>query len=98
MEDSTAEVVSGTRLVRQTKATLASLSDSSEKINGYLQAISTNTAGQTKASSQVNHTMKKVANVAKNNSTEAQEVVDSLQILVDESKSLKSSVDQFRLT
>ena len=97
MEESTTEVVSGTQLVRQTKATLASLAESSEKINVYLQAISASTAGQTKASQQVNQTMEKVANVAKHNSTEAQEVVDSLRTLVDESQSLKSSVDRLRL-
>ena len=97
MENSSTEVVIGTKLVRQTKQTLQNLATTSQEIDRYLESISTSTADQTNASQQVNQKIEGVATIAKDTSSEAQEVVESLQQLVEESEALQSSISQFRL-
>ena len=97
MEASTTEVVSGTKLVRKTKDILQGLASTSEKIDLYLQIISQGTNTQKDASQQVNQRMTKVASIAQENSTGAEEVVKSLQVLVEGSEELQLSVSQFRV-
>ncbi len=97
METSTTEVVTGSELVRKTKQTLQSLAGTSEKIDQYLQSISTSTIEQTNTSRQVNEKITGIATIARNNSTEAQDVVKSLRTLVQEAEALQSSVSQFKL-
>ena len=97
MEISTTEVVTGSELVRKTKQTLQTLAGTSQKIDRYLQSISTSTIEQTNTSRQVNEKITDIATIAKNNSTEAQDVVKSLHTLVEEAENLQSSVSQFKL-
>ena len=97
METSTSEVVNGSELVRMTKLNLQSLANTSQQIDEYLKSISTNTTKQTDNSKQVNEQINGIALVAKTNSTEAQNVVKSLQTLVQEAEALQSSVSQFKL-
>ena len=97
METSTSEVVNGSELVRMTKLNLQSLANTSQQIDEYLKSISTNTTRQTDNSKQVNEKINGIALVAKTNSTEAQNVVKSLQTLVQEAEALQSSVSQFKL-
>lgn len=97
METSTSEVVNGSELVRMTKLNLQSLANTSQQIDEYLKSISTNTTRQTDNSRQVNEKINGIALVAKTNSTEAQNVVKSLQTLVQEAEALQSSVSQFKL-
>lgn len=97
IETSTAEVVTGSELVRKTKQNLQNLAETSEKIDMYLQSISTSTIDQTNTSRQVNEKMTGIAVIAKNNSTEAQNVVKSLRTLVEEAETLQKSVSQFKL-
>ena len=97
METSTAEVVTGSELVRKTKQNLQNLADTSEKIDMYLQSISTSTIDQTNTARQVNDQITGIATIARNNSNEAQNVVKSLRTLVEESETLQESLSQFKL-
>jgi methyl-accepting chemotaxis protein PixJ len=97
METSTTEVVNGSELIRLTKQNLRRLAQTSENINQYLQSISSSTIEQTNTSRQVNEKITSIATIARNNSTEAQDVVQSLRTLVREAETLQSSVSQFKL-
>ncbi len=97
METSTTEVVKGSNLVHQTKQTLQGLAGTSEKIDQYLRSISTSTIEQTNNSQEINQKIIGIATIAKSNSTEAQEVVKSLNNLVQEAENLQSSVSKFKL-
>ena len=97
METSTTEVVTGSELVYKTKQNLQNLANTSEKIDMYLKSISTNTIDQTNTAQQVNEKITGIATIAKNNSTEAQNVVKSLRTLVEESETLQKSISQFKL-
>ena len=97
METSTSEVVNGSELVRMTKLNLKSLAETSQQIDEYLKYISTSTTDQTNTSHEVNQKISGIATLAKTNSTEAQNVVQSLQTLVSEAENLQSSISQFKL-
>jgi methyl-accepting chemotaxis protein len=97
METSTSEVVNGSELVKMTKMNLRSLADTSKQIDEYLKYISTSTTDQTNTSMIVNQKISGIANTSKINSTEAQNVVQSLQTLVSEAQNLQSSIAQFKL-
>jgi twitching motility protein PilJ len=97
MEASTTEVVAGSELVEKTKQTLQNLANTSQKIDQYLQSISSSTTEQTSTSQEINQKMAGVANIAQKTSTEVQEVVKSLRTLVKESETLQVSVSQFKL-
>ncbi len=97
MEISTSEVVNGSELVRMTKINLRSLADTSKQIDEYLKYISTSTTNQTNTSQKVNQKIIGIATLAKTNSTEAQNVVQSLRTLVSEAENLQLSISQFKL-
>ena len=97
IETSTSEVVNGSELVHMTKTNLRSLADTSKQIDEYLKYISTSTTDQTNTSQQVNQKISGIATLAKTNSTEALNVVQSLRILVSEAENLQSSISQFKL-
>ena len=97
IETSTTEVVTGSELVRKTKQNLQNLASTSEKIDMYLKSISTSTIDQTNTSREVNEKITGIAVIARNNSTEAQNVVKSLRTLVEEAETLQESVSQFKL-
>ena len=97
MESSTSEVVNGSELVRMTKINLRSLADTSKQIDEYLKYISTSTTDQTNTSYEVNRKINGIATLAKTNSNEAQNVVQSLRTLVSEAENLQLSVSQFKL-
>jgi methyl-accepting chemotaxis protein PixJ len=97
METSTTEVVNGSELIRLTKQNLRRLAQTNENINQYLQSISSSTTEQTNTSRQVNEKITGIATIARNNSTEAQDVLQSLRTLVQEAETLQSSVSQFKL-
>ena len=97
METSTSEVVNGSELVRMTKINLRSLAETSTQIDEYLKYISTSTTDQTNTSQEVNQKISGIATLAKTNSTEAENVVQSLQTLVSEAENLQSSISQFKL-
>ncbi len=97
MEVGTAEVVSGSQFVGETKQILQGLTDLSQQIDQYLQDVARNTTSQTQASHQMSNTMEIVAAIAQSNANEATSVMASLQALVQEVAALEASVAQFRL-
>ena len=97
METSTSEVVNGSESIRMTKANLRSLVQTNQQIDEYLNYISTSTIDQTNTSQEVNQKISGLATLAKNNSTQAKSVVQSLQTLVSEANNLQSSISQFKL-
>ena len=97
METSTSEVVNGSELVHMTKLNLRTLADTSKQIDVYLKYITTSTTDQTSTSMLVNEKISGLATIAKVNSTEAENVVHSLQTLVSEAENLQSSIAQFKL-
>lgn len=97
IEAGTTEVVTGSELVHKTQETLKGLAQTSDEIDKYLQSISTNTTEQTNISQQVKEKITGIASIARNNSTEAEDVVKSLRTLVQEAEMLRSSVSQFKL-
>ena len=97
METSTSEVVNGSELVRMTKANLKNLAQTNQQIDEYLKYISTSTIDQTNTSQEVNQKISGLATLAKHNSVEAQNVVQSLRTLVSEANHLQSSISQFKL-
>jgi twitching motility protein PilJ len=98
MEKGTEQVVTGTRLVADTRETLSGLVEISQKIDQLVQTISVSTASQTIASQQVSQTIKEVAQVAEDTSTESQAVSAKLNQLVSVAEELQSSVAKFRVT
>jgi len=97
METSTSEVVNGSELVHMTKINLRTLADTSKQIDEYLKYISTSTTDQTNTSMLVNEKISGLSIIAKVNSTEAENVVQSLQTLVSEAENLQTSIAQFKL-
>ncbi|MGK7939237.1 MAG: methyl-accepting chemotaxis protein [Crocosphaera sp.] len=97
MENSTAEVVTGTQLIRQTQDILQGLATTSENIDEYLQKITQNTTAQSHVSQHINEKIQEVALISDQTSSQAETVVQSLQKLVDKIKILQMSVEQFRL-
>ncbi|MGK7955881.1 MAG: methyl-accepting chemotaxis protein, partial [Crocosphaera sp.] len=97
MENSTAEVVTGTKLIRQTQDILQGLAITSENIDDYLEKIANNTTAQTYSSQQINQKIHEIADISQNTSLEAENVVTSLHTLVEEMQVLQMSVEKFRL-
>jgi twitching motility protein PilJ len=97
MELGTSEVVIGTELIRQTKQILQTLGRTSQKIDEYLENISTSTNNQTQASQEVNQTIEEIANISKATSSEAQELVTSFRSLVKEANTLEKSIAKFQV-
>ncbi len=97
MEVGTAEVVTGTQFVTETKDILQGLTHLSQQIDQYLQDVAHNTISQTQASQQMSQRMETVATIAQSNAQEAAAVMSSLEALVQEVAILEASVAQFRL-
>jgi twitching motility protein PilJ len=97
MEDSTAQVVTGTKLVKKTKHTLQRMVEVNQKIDLLLGSISASAVSQSATSEQVTKTMQDVAVVAKNTSAESQNVSRSLQELVKIVAELQESSSQFKI-
>jgi len=97
MEAGTSEVVAGSQLVEETKATLKGLAALSQTIDLNLQTISGSTISQTAASQKVNEVMEGVNAIAQSNAKDSQQVVSSLRGLVHVLDELQESMTQFRL-
>jgi twitching motility protein PilJ len=97
MEESTTQVVRGTKLVRQTQGTLQQLAEISQKIDRLVQSISTSTISQAEYSKQVTGTMQEVVAIAENTSAESEAVSNSLQELVGVATELQQSVSRFQV-
>jgi twitching motility protein PilJ len=97
MEESTTQVVTGTKLVQQTKETLQKLAHISEQIDSLLSSISSSTLAQKLASQKLSETMQEVEVVARETSAESESVATSLKHLVEVAMNLQQSASSFKV-
>lgn len=98
MEESTTQVVAGTKLVQNTKDTLKKLSEISNEIDALLQSISESTINQKLVSQKVNKKMEEVAIVTKEIAEESNNVSHSLQELVTVAIEMQKSASRFQVS
>jgi twitching motility protein PilJ len=98
MEQSTTQVVAGTKLVQNTKETLQKLSVISNEIDTLLQSISESTINQKLISQKVNKKMEEVAIVTKEIAEESNIISHSLQELVTVVMEMQKSASRFQVS
>ncbi len=98
METGTAQVVTGTRLVDETRQSLNEITAVSTEISRLVAAIATATSIQSKASDSVTLTMTDVAAIAGKTSTEVNTVSASFNDLLAVAQELQASVGQFKVS
>jgi len=97
MESGTEQVVTGTRLVEETRQKLSQITAVSSQINRLVKEISQATAVQTQASTTVSQTMEQVAAIASDTSKQSEAVANSFGQLVQVAQGLQVSVAQFKV-
>ncbi len=97
MEAGTEQVVTGTRLVDETRQSLTKIGVVSTEISTLVAAIAQATVAQSKASDSVSHTMTDVAAIAGKTSSEAANVSASFRELLEVAQELQASVGQFKV-
>ena len=95
MEIGTTQVVEGTRLVENTKKSLAEIVQVSRKIDRLVQSISTATVSQAETSQSVTNLMQDISRVSQRTSQSSLKVSSSLKETVEVAKQLQSSVSTF---
>ncbi|NER21464.1 MAG: HAMP domain-containing protein [Symploca sp. SIO1B1] len=98
METGTDEVVTGTKLVDETRQSLNKITAASVQINQLVEAIAQSTVLQSKVSEIVTQTMIDVAAIASQNSTEASAVSSSFEELRQVAQVLQEEVGQFKVS
>ena len=97
MEESTTQVVNGTKLVKSTKDNLQRLAQISNQIDTLLESITQSTVQQKLISQKVNEEMQEVAVVTKETATESNSVSQSLQELVTVAMDMQKSASSFQV-
>lgn len=98
MESGTEQVVSGTRLVEETRQKLSQITAVSVQINRLVKEISQATTIQTQSSAAVSQTMQQVAAIANDTSKQSEAVAESFHQLVQVADELQISVAQFKVS
>ena len=98
MEAGTEQVVTGTRLVDETRLSLNKITAASATISQLVETIAQVTMKQSQTSEQVSTTMADVAEVANKTSKEATQVSDSFEELRMVAETLQESVGQFKVS
>ena len=96
-EAGTEQVVTGTRLVDETRQSLNKITAVSSEISQLVAAIASAAVAQSKASESVTITMTDVATIAEATSNEASNVSASFTQLLAVAQDLQSSVGQFKV-
>lgn len=97
METGTTRVMTGTKLVEETRQSLTKIAEVNTQINQLVKAIARAASEQSQASEVVSHTMTEVASISTKTSTEATQVSDSFQELLMVAQTLQKSVGQFKV-
>lgn len=97
MEESTTQVVTGTKLVKDTKETLQKLAQISNDIDNLLESIANSITEQKNTSQKVNEKMREVATVTTETAQEANQVSESLQELVKVAMEMQQSASRFQV-
>lgn len=97
METGTEQVVTGTKIVDEAKASLTQITAVSSKINQLVEAISASALQQLKDSQEVSQTIEQVAEIAQTTSNSANDVLDSYQQLLTVGQELQQSIGKFKV-
>lgn len=98
MEAGTEQVVTGTKLVDETRQSLNKITAASSKISSLVEAITDATFVQSQASEAVTQTMTNVAEIANKTSKEAGLVSSSFVELLKVAQTLQEDVGQFKVS
>ena len=98
METGTEQVVTGTKLVDETRQSLNQITAASAQISALVQAIASAAVEQSQASEEVTQTMTDMAESAQNTSNEATVVSASFKELLAVAQQLQASVGQFKVS
>jgi methyl-accepting chemotaxis protein PixJ len=98
MEEGTAQVVEGTRLVDNAKQSLEQILEVSRRIDDLVRSISEATVTQVKTSDAVSQLMQEIVAAAGRTSTSSLEVSQSLRHTVEVAKELQESVGAFKVS
>jgi methyl-accepting chemotaxis protein PixJ len=97
MELGTSQVVAGTRLVEETKHSLAKIVTVSAKIDELVASISEATVSQAQTSKSVTELMEEIAHISERTSGSSRQVSSALQKTVEITKKLQESVGTFKV-
>ena len=97
MESGTEQVVTGTRLVDETRKSLNQITAASAQISELVGAIAAAAVEQSQTSQSVTQTMVGVAAVSDKTSLEAAQVSNTFKELLAVAQSLQDSVRQFKV-
>ncbi|MDJ0508164.1 MAG: methyl-accepting chemotaxis protein [Crocosphaera sp.] len=97
MEAGTQQVVTGTKLVDETRKSLNQITAASLQITELVEAITRSAIEQSQTSQTVTQTMAQVAAISDKTSSEAAQVSDSFRELLEVAQSLQESVKQFKV-
>ncbi len=97
MEAGTEQVVTGTKLVDETRQSLNKIAVASFQINQLVEAIAQAATEQSQTSEVVTQTMAEVAAISDKTSAEATQVSDSFKQLLKVAQALQESVGQFKV-
>ncbi len=97
MEAGTEQVVTGTKLVEETRASLNQITAASAQINQLVTAIAAAATEQSLTSEEVTETMTDVASISNNTSMAASDVTDSFKELLKVAQKLQDSVGKFKV-
>jgi methyl-accepting chemotaxis protein PixJ len=98
MEAGTEQVVTGTKLVEETRSKLSQIATVGNSISQLVAEISQATAVQTQASSTVSQTMQQVAAIANDTSEQSEIVAHSFAHLLKVADDLQVSMAQFKVS
>ena len=95
IEQSTAQVVEGTRRVEDAKASLTQILSGSQKMDELARQISTATSSQVATSANVSTLMEEIAQLAERTSASSQQVSAALDQTMGVARDLQSQVSTF---
>ncbi|MBE7380080.1 MAG: GAF domain-containing protein [Leptolyngbya sp. SIO1E4] len=96
MEQSTTEVVAGTRLVEDAKQNLSRILEVSMEIDELAQSVSEATVSQVEVSETVTYLMQDIAQVSRRTSESSLQISDSLRQTINVARALQESVGMFK--
>ena len=97
MESGTIQVVETTRLVENTKQSMAQVLEKSQTINQLMESISQSTVSQATTSENVINLMQKIARLSEASSQSSTEIVQSILETALVAEKLESTVAQFKV-
>ncbi|BAQ65299.1 methyl-accepting chemotaxis protein [Geminocystis sp. NIES-3709] len=98
MEFGTEQVVEGTKLVEETRASLTQITAASAQINQLVTAIAAAAAEQSQTSEDITETMAEVAGISNDTSTAVTQVSRTFKKLLKVSENLQQSVSKFKVS